>query len=80
MFVLLITVQGIEPRALCMLGKCPTTELHTHPPIRELLAALAFLRTCAAVWSGHLVENGYREGNWHGGGAYGKGGSGDKEK
>lgn len=29
LFILLITVQGIEPRALCMLGKCPTTELHT---------------------------------------------------
>lgn len=39
-FVLLITVQGIEPRALCTLSKCPTTELHTQPQITGLLASL----------------------------------------
>lgn len=40
LFVLLIIVQRIEPRALCTLSKCPSTELHTQSQITGLLAAL----------------------------------------
>lgn len=60
LFVLLITVQGIEPRALCTLSKCPTTELHAQPQITGLLASL-----CTFLASG---QDSLREATGRGGG------------
>lgn len=40
MLVLLIIVQRVEPRALCTLSKCPSTELHTQSQVTGLLASL----------------------------------------
>lgn len=77
--VLLATVRGIEPQALCVMGKHLTTELHPQPLVRVVLAALAFRCTFAVVWSGELVENWCQGGSWHDGGGNGRGGGGDKK-
>lgn len=66
MFVLLIIVQRIEPRALRTLSNCPSTELHTQAQITGLLA---FPVHIFGIWPGQ-----FEGGNWRSGGGCGRGG------
>lgn len=62
--VLLIAVQRIEPKALCTLGKCLTTELRPGPLLRGFMGCSSLpLHICCCL-VGTVGGNGCQGGNW----------------